>query len=44
MSTDDLVLCSESEDDLRVMIRHFVEIYKRKDLKVSADENNVMVL
>ena len=32
---DDLVLCAESEDDLRVMVGRFAEVYIRRGLKVS---------
>ena len=28
--------CGESEEDLRTMVGHFVEVCKRRDLKVSA--------
>ena len=34
--TDDLVLCGESEEDLRAMVLRFVEVCKRC-LKVNAD-------
>ena len=33
---DDLVLCGELEDDLRAMVEHFVEVCRRKGLKVNA--------
>ena len=32
---DDLVLCDESEEDLRVMVGRFVEVRRRKGLKVN---------
>ena len=38
---DDLVLCGESEDDLRAMMQRFVEVC-RKSLKVNADKSKVM--
>ena len=41
---DDLVLCGESDEDLRTMVGRFVQVYRRKDLKVNADKNKVMVL
>ena len=41
---DDLVLCGESEEDLRAMMRHFVELCRRRGLKVNADKNKEMVL
>ena len=40
---DELVLCGESEEDLRVMVGRFVEVC-RKGLKVSAGKSKVMVL
>ena len=36
--TDDLVLCGESEEDLNVMVGHFVEVYRRS-LKVNVDKS-----
>ena len=41
---EDLVSCGESEEDLKVMVGHFVEVCKRKCLKVNADKNKVMML
>ena len=32
---DDLVLSGESEDDLRVMVGRFAEVYKKRGLKVN---------
>ena len=40
---DDLVLNGESEEDLRVMKKPFVEIYERKVLKINAHKSKVMV-
>ena len=40
---DDLVLCDESEEDLRVMVGRFSEVCRRR-LKVNADRSEVMVL
>ena len=34
----------ESEEDLRAMMRHFVQECRRKDLKASAGKSKVMVL
>ena len=35
MYANDLVICSESEENLKVMIRRrFVELYKRRGLKL----------
>ena len=41
---DDLVLCGELEEDLRTMMRRFVELPRRRGLKVNADKSKVMVL
>ena len=39
----DLVLCGELEEDLRVMLGWFAEVYRR-GLKVNGDKSKVMVL
>ena len=39
---DDLVLCSESEEDLRAMVGCLVEVCRRRGLKVNASENKMM--
>ena len=41
---DDLVLCSESEEDLRAVVERFAEVCRRRGFKVNADKNIVMVL
>ena len=41
---DDLVLCGESEEDLREMVGRFVEVCRRKGIKVNAGKSNVMIL
>ena len=41
---DDLVLCCESEEDLRSMVRCFVEVCRRRGLKVNAGKSKVIVL
>ena len=41
---EDLVLCGESEDDLRAMVGRFVEVCSRKGLKVNGGKSKVMVL
>ena len=41
---DDLVLCGESEENLRVIAGRFVEVCRRRGLKVNAGKSNVMVL
>ena len=40
---DDLVLCGELEEDLRVMVIWFVEVCRRS-LKVNAGKSKVMIL
>ena len=40
----DLVLCGESEEDLRVMVGLFAEMCRRRGLKVNADNSKVMVM
>ena len=41
---DDLVLCGESEEDLRVMVGRFAEVFRRRRLKVNADKSKVIVM
>ena len=41
---DDLVLCGESEEDLRAMVGQFVEVCRRKGMKVNAGKSKVMVM
>ena len=41
---DHLVLCGESEEDLRVMVARFDEVCRRRGLKVNAGKSKVMVL
>ena len=43
MYADDLVLCGELKEDLRVIVGHFVEVC-RLSLKVNACKSKVMVL
>ena len=40
----DLVLCGESEEDLRAMVRWFAEVCRRRGLKVNAGKSKVVVL
>ena len=39
---DDLVLCGKSEEDLRAMVGHFVEMCRRRHQKVNAGKSKVM--
>ena len=41
---DDLVLCGESEEELRVMVGRFAKVCRRRGLKVNAGKSKVMVL
>ena len=41
---DDLVLCSGSEEDLRVIVGWFAEVCRRRGLKVKTGKSKVMVL
>ena len=42
---DDIVLCCELEEDLgMMMMSRFVELCKKRDLKVNADTSKVMVI
>ena len=41
---DDSVLSGESEEDLRAMVGHLIEVCRRRGLKVNAGKSNVMVL
>ena len=39
-----MVLCGESEEDLRVLVRRFDEVCRRRGLKVDAGKSKAMVL
>ena len=41
---DDIVLCGESEEDLGAIVARFVEVCRRRGLKVNARKSKVMVL
>ena len=41
---DNLVLCGESEKYRRAMVGRFVEVCRRRGLKVSAGKGKVMML
>ena len=41
---DDLVLCGEPKEDLRVIVGRFIEVGRRKCLKFNAAKSKVMVL
>ena len=39
-----ILLCGDSEEDLRMMMGRFVEVHKRRGLKVNVDKSKVTVL
>ena len=41
---DDLVLCGESSEELKLMVGRFFQVCRRRGLKVNADKSKVMVL
>ena len=41
---DDLVLCGESEKDLRAVVGRFIEVCRRIGLKVNAGKSKVLLL
>ena len=41
---DDLVLCGELEEYLRAIVGRFIEVRKKRDLKVNAGKNKVILL
>ena len=41
---DDLVLCDKSEEDLKTIMERFVEVCRRRVLKVNAGKSKVMVM
>ena len=41
---DYLVLCGESEEDLRGMVRRFVQVCRRRGMKVKAGKSKVILL
>ena len=44
LHADDFVLCGESEKDLRALVERFIEMCRRRVLKVNAGKSNVMLL
>ena len=40
---DDLVLCGESEEDLKAIVGRFIEVCRKIGLKVSAGKRKVIV-
>ena len=44
LCADDLALCGESEEGLRAMVGRFVEVCRRRGLKVNGGKSKVMLL
>ena len=44
MYGDDLVLCGESEEDLRLMVGRSIKVCRKKGLKVNAGKSKVTLL
>ena len=44
MYADNMVLYDESEEDLRAMVGWFVEVFRRRELKVNAGKSKVMIM
>ena len=44
MYADDLVLCGEPEEDMIAIVGRFIEVCKRRCLKVNAVKSKVMLL
>ena len=44
MYADNLVLCDESVEDLRVMVEQLVEVCRRRGLKVNACKSKAIVM
>ena len=44
MYANNLVLCDELGENLRVMVGQFAEVFKRRGLKVNAAKSKVMSL
>ena len=44
LCTDDLVLCGESEEDLRAAVGRFAEVCRRRGLKVNVGKRKVIIL
>ena len=42
LHANDLALCGESEEDLKVMVRRFVEVCKKRGLQFNANKSMVM--
>ena len=44
MYVHDLVLCGESEENLKMMVRCFIKVCRRRGVKVNAHKRNMMTL
>ena len=38
-----MVLCGESEKDLRAIVGYFIEVYSRRSMKVNAGKSKIML-
>ena len=41
---DNLIMCGESEEDLRAIVERFAEMYRRRGLKLNTCKSKVMML
>ena len=41
---NDLFLCQGSEEYLKVMVGHFIEVFRKRDLKVNSVKSKVIML
>ena len=44
MYADDLALCGESEEELRAKVEWFIQVCRRRGLKINAGKSKVIVL
>ena len=44
MYADDLIMCGESEEDLKAMVLQFAEVCRRRGLIANAGKSKVMTL
>ena len=44
LHAEDLVMCGESEEDLMAIMERFIEVCRRRGLKVNADISKLMLL
>ena len=44
MYAEDLVLCGDSEEDLRTIVGRFIKVYMRRGLKVNVGKSKVILI